>query len=818
MRRHRWASSGLGLLLLAVAAISVRATVAINEIAWAGNAFDYTTEWIELVNTGTEPIDLDGWRLVSSDGAPDVRLTGILSPRGPGPTDPGYYLLERDSDSAVPSQTADLIYSGALGDRGETLTLYDAAGHVVDTANAAGGPWHGGSTWATDAPPCSMERIDPTLPDERSNWTSARCDADSATSALFCGTPKTENTVFGSVPVALMDVIPASPGPGEVVRLDAGASAGEIVSYVWSFADGTNIEGQTASRTFSEPGPYAVDLIVTDVAGATSSLSKTILVEAVVPPQADFSLIAPSDRTPRAGEPVVFLDESYPGSTPILQRNWTFGDGTSESGERVSHTFEESGTYEVCLSLIDERGGQSQRCVSIRVASRVPSARFTFDEGIHSDTEPIRFDASMSQDPDGEVARYHWDFDGDGQTDEVSEIPEVEHAYDAGGYVSPCLIVEDENGDRSSPTCQSFYVNAGPIPQFSASDFDPPEAADVQFTDCSADPDGTILRWHWDFGDGETSTQTSPMHVFSGSGAHQVALTVTDDQSASRTATATIDVANLPPTAALQTDLEEALTGDPFALDASASSDPSPQGRIASYAWDLDGDGVFEHETAVPTLSQSYPNDGTYTVRVRVIDDDGSTADSAAVELTVLNRSPEIDEILWSAETPLDGAEIAFSARVFDPDGEVVAWEWTFDDEGTDVQSESTHVFQQDRVYAIRLVVCDDDGESSEPYVADVEIGNTPPQASFRIVAQDDRVVLLDASASFDPSPQGEIVHYAWDFGDGTACPDDPDACGTGSQQAPAHRYATAGTYEITLVVIDDDGGIGWSTRSVTIR
>jgi len=309
------------------------------------------------------------------------------------------------------------------------------------------------------------------------------------------------------------------------------------------------------------------------------------------------------------------------------------------------------------------------------------------------------------------------------------------------------------------------------------------------------------------------------VHVFSGSGAHQVALTVTDDQSASRTATATIDVGNLPPTAALEADLQEALTGDPFALDASASSDPSPEGRITSYAWDLDGDGVFEHETAAPTLSRSYPNDGTYTVRLRVTDDDGSTADSTAVELTVLNRPPEIDEILWAGEeTPLDGAEITFSARVCDPDGEVVAWEWTFDDEGTKAQSKPAHVFQQDRVYSIRLVVCDDNGESSEPYVTAVEIGNTPPVASFRIVAQDDRVVLLDASASLDPSPQGEIVHYAWDFGDGSACPDDPAACGTGSQEAPAHRYEAPGTYQITLVVIDDGGGIGWSVRSVTIR
>jgi chitodextrinase len=51
----------------------------------------------------------------------------------------------------------------------------------------------------------------------------------------------------------------------------------------------------------------------------------------------------------------------------------------------------------------------------------------------------------------------------------------------------------------------------------------------VHFTDGSTDPDGHILAWSWDFGDGTTSTEQSPVHTYAGPGTYHVTLTVTDD-------------------------------------------------------------------------------------------------------------------------------------------------------------------------------------------------------------------------------------------------------------------------------------------------
>jgi hypothetical protein len=79
--------------------------VVINEVAWGGTSCCVTREWMELLNTSDEEISLEGWRLVSSDGNPDIPLHGSIPAFG-------YYLLERNDDDAVAGIEADLIYSG----------------------------------------------------------------------------------------------------------------------------------------------------------------------------------------------------------------------------------------------------------------------------------------------------------------------------------------------------------------------------------------------------------------------------------------------------------------------------------------------------------------------------------------------------------------------------------------------------------------------------------------------------------------------------------------------------------------------------------
>ena len=71
-----------------------------------------------------------------------------------------------------------------------------------------------------------------------------------------------------------------------------------------------------------------------------------------------------------------------------------------------------------------------------------------------------------------------------------------------------------------------------------------PNGLTVQFTDTSEDPDGTVEGWTWDFGDGDTSTETNPIHTYTTLGTYTVMLTVTDNDGATGTQTMSVTVSD----------------------------------------------------------------------------------------------------------------------------------------------------------------------------------------------------------------------------------------------------------------------------------
>ena len=109
-------------LLLFLLPLSTQASVIINEIAWMGGIESANHEWIELYNSGTEAVDVDGWTL--DDG---VNLSISLAGSIPSSS---YVVLERSSEESSPA-TAFLIYRGALGNTGVAVTLQNATGEII---------------------------------------------------------------------------------------------------------------------------------------------------------------------------------------------------------------------------------------------------------------------------------------------------------------------------------------------------------------------------------------------------------------------------------------------------------------------------------------------------------------------------------------------------------------------------------------------------------------------------------------------------------------------------------------------------------------
>ncbi len=150
-------------IAFSIGSLSAPLSVVFNEIAWMGTVESAQNEWIELKNTTSQDISVDGWTVVWSDGGTTIPMQGTILAHG-------FFLLERTDDTSVPTVTADQIYKGALANTGEDMYLYDALGNTIDRVNCSA-KWFAGDSATTK----TMERKDTSLlGSDNQNWTTSQ--------------------------------------------------------------------------------------------------------------------------------------------------------------------------------------------------------------------------------------------------------------------------------------------------------------------------------------------------------------------------------------------------------------------------------------------------------------------------------------------------------------------------------------------------------------------------------------------------------------------------------------------------------------------
>ena len=187
--------------------------------------------------------------------------------------------------------------------------------------------------------------------------------------------------------------------------------------------------------------------------------------------------------------------------------------------------------------------------------------------------------------------------------------------------------------------------NQPPTASFTATPAGGPPPLTVTFdASASADSDGSISSYQWDFGGGATGAGRTVEHSFSQSAAHTVSLTVTDNRGGTASTSREVLV-NAPPTARISADPVGGSAPLTVNFDASASSDED--GAIASYAWSFAGGATGEGAAAAHTFTSP----GVYAVRLRVTDDLGG-ADEVVFEVNVGDGTDVVYTIPYVANGP----------------------------------------------------------------------------------------------------------------------------------------------------------------------
>jgi parallel beta-helix repeat protein len=304
---------------------------------------------------------------------------------------------------------------------------------------------------------------------------------------------------------------------------------------------------------------------------------------------------------------------------------------------------------------------------------------------------------------------YHNNFINNIQHAYETENNTWDNGYSSGGNYWDDYTGEDAVYNITGGTSQDRYplmnyINELPAPNFTFLPPAPTTQDTIQFIDESADSDGYITSWSWDFGDKNTSNQKNPTHRYADDGMYTVTLKVTDDLGVSANKSHGINVLNVGPTAdlnygpAVPTDLQNvSFTDESVDLD----------GYITSWSWDF-GDG---NTSSLKNPFHTYGDDGVYDVTLNVADDDGAGA-VIQKQITVLNVAPSVG-FTYNPRTPTTNDTIQLSDTSIDPDGTIVSWSWDLGDGTTSNQQNPTIKYSYGGSYKVSLTVVDDDGDSS---------------------------------------------------------------------------------------------------------
>ncbi|MDQ6761802.1 MAG: PKD domain-containing protein, partial [Bacteroidota bacterium] len=370
------------------------------------------------------------------------------------------------------------------------------------------------------------------------------------------------------------------------------------------------------------------------------------------------------------------------------------------------------------------------------------------------------------------IQQWQWNW-GDGST-ETLDGPVFQHTYTSPGDYSVSLKVTDDNGCTDSVQHVNTVTISKPIAAFQGDTLSCTSNI-ISLKNLSTGPS---LNYLWTFGDGTTSTQANPVHLYTTEGVYSVGLSVSDlygcRDSVAKPAYVTIANAK----------------ADFIASDTFGRCPPlvvnfnNTSTNYLSYAWNF-GDGAT---SSALSPSHFYSTPGAFNA-VLTIHGPGGCVDQKSVTIKVQGPRGSFKYTNTSGCNPL---QTNFKANTFPG----TTFVWDFNDGTTYATPDSvvSHQYKTAGAYLPRVILVDTAG-CKIPIVGPDSINVYEVFASFT----NSKTLLCDSgSVSFAGASRGNdvIAKYTWDFGDGTI---------SGAAN-PIHNYTATGSYVTKLFITSVNG------------
>jgi len=551
-------------------------------------------------------------------------------------------------------------------------------------------------------------------------------------------------------------------------------SIGSVTTRNWNFGDSATSSDSNPVHTYNQPGVYTVSLIVTGPAGE-SRADEQIVVRTLE----DRPLLEPAESP----VPVV----------PTLHSD----DVTSEIQPVVLATVAPQNTEGPVIPETTWTATPK----SSQPDSESPGILVTTDRT----TGPAPLTVSFSSNSALKVNRYEWLF-GDGSS---SGEERPVHTYDTPGSYDLTLLLygPDGQGRKVIPAyitvsepqthtsvnkTESVLLSEptlvqenhfGPTASISADIVNGTAPLKVSF---QAEPEGKIDGYAWDFGDGGSSYDQNPTHIYATEGNYSVKLVIAGEGGS--------DEIRLNSTITVLEGMKTPVSGftaSPVSgyVPLNVSFTDTSSGSISQYEWSL-GDGTSSSEQ---NPAHQYTVPGVYTVGLKVSGQAGNSAEIKKDLITVENL-PVAPVARFKADKRSGTAPLEVHFQDLSS-GVVTSWNWDLGDGTIIDEKDPVMTYTKAGVYAVTQTVTGPGGKDvavrrgyitvSEPMIPPTAVIYAEPVEGPAPMT----VKFLDMST-------GLVTGWNWDLGDGSVS----------TNKNPTHIYQSEGTYSVNLHVSGPDG------------
>ncbi|MFP5042632.1 PKD domain-containing protein [Parasediminibacterium sp. JCM 36343] len=472
--------------------------------------------------------------------------------------------------------------------------------------------------------------------------------------------------------------------------------------------------------------------------------------------------------------------------------NWSFVN-TATNAITTSHvenpviSFPNAGSYTASLTVTDNGASSSYTYPTPITVHVNPIADFS--------ASPLKgcipFNptfTSTSTPGEGTIDTYIWDF-GDGNTTNSQGLGTTTdpNPYTSNQKYTVSLTVTNTFGCKSDYTVKQDYIEAvtSVQAQFTANQTVLCTPGSVSFTNTSTGNLGATPTASWDFGDGTTSNDISPVHLYTKKGIFTVTLTQTSSYGCSSTSTQSnyINIGNF---SSSIISAAQACTNTSISFQGTANPTPTNSNWYFS-----DNNNYYQSLNAYVTFY--VPG----TVTAMLVNTYGNCKDTATKQITVLQSpSPSGFSVLSS----LCGApaNVTFKDTTFD----AVSWHWSlgyYNPIALPSGQTTNYTFNSEGTYEIYMTVTNA-ANCSTTILEYITIQNPHEYISYtKSSSQDGLAGCEGMQITFQATPTKTVTKFLWDFGDGT----------TSTDSFPIHQYAKEGRYTVKLAYTTASGCTG---------